>query len=619
MNLSEWSRNARQLIAPGTPLFQRHMEVMRDMVRLDSRSFGVNEFEGDRTEPSDMQDILELAARYLRGIGFDPVRINTPPEGLGRATPILMAALTADPGKPTVLLYAHLDKQPYMDDGRFLKWNGVPPTELRWNEDGSRAYGRGAADDLSGVIAIGMAVDAILKTLDGGAERPSKETLSALPCNLKIIFETEEESGSHSLIEQILQNRGFFEDADCVIITDVTNPATGVPGLTTSLRGIVQVMATLHPKDETPIDAQTALYKTLAALVHDDHSLAVHAIARRDTPVTPEEREGYEAIPLSVEAQRQMAGLLPGVRLTVPEDKAAVIQAQLRTSYANVRPGHRVTGGVVLGAAAARLTFHLKGDLDRAAFQSALEKALDRLNPFRLKLRVREEAGDAEKNTLTLDVFVQSADKDPHSGVTGGPFPVPEIQLARMIDGLIDATGRLAADPVHGFMAPEGPVTRIAVQALHAEHDGSTRPFADTSAKALVEIRLAPGNDEAQAAEDLKAHLGAHVPPGFELECSNDKGGSPWSTGIGHAAFSLMLEALREGYDHPPCIYGCGGSIPFVAKLMKALGDIPPLVIAPYDQECRMHEPGESLSVADLNGCARAIVHFLLHCGRAFS
>jgi len=218
MDLTEWSRHARQMIAPDTNLFLHHMDVMREMVRLDSRSFGVGEYEGDRTEPSDMREILEVAERYLRDIGFDTVRINTPPEGLGRATPILMAALTVDASKPTVLMYAHLDKQPYMDDGRFLKWDGAPPTELRWNADRTRAYGRGAADDLSGVIAIGMAVDAVLKASGGGTAKPPQEARAALPCNIKVIFETEEESGSHSLIEQIMQNRDFFEDADCVII-----------------------------------------------------------------------------------------------------------------------------------------------------------------------------------------------------------------------------------------------------------------------------------------------------------------------------------------------------------------------------------------------------------------
>ena len=34
------------------------------MVRIDSRSFSVNEFEGDRKTPSDMKDILENISPY---------------------------------------------------------------------------------------------------------------------------------------------------------------------------------------------------------------------------------------------------------------------------------------------------------------------------------------------------------------------------------------------------------------------------------------------------------------------------------------------------------------------------------------------------------------------------
>ena len=95
------------------------------------------------------------------------------------------------------------------------------------------------------------------------------------------------------MIPQILQNREFFETADCVIITDVTNPDTGIPGLTTSLRGIVQMNAHLKATGtSSAIDAQTALYKVLATLIHEDHSLAVEDIARADAPVTEDERRG---------------------------------------------------------------------------------------------------------------------------------------------------------------------------------------------------------------------------------------------------------------------------------------------------------------------------------------
>ena len=54
----------------------------------------------------------------------------------------MLAEIAVSSDKPTLLFYAHLDKQPYMDDDKFEKWEGVAPTELRWNADKSRAYGR---------------------------------------------------------------------------------------------------------------------------------------------------------------------------------------------------------------------------------------------------------------------------------------------------------------------------------------------------------------------------------------------------------------------------------------------------------------------------------------------
>ncbi len=49
------------------------------------------------------------------------------------------------------------------------------------------------------------------------------------------------------------------------MITDVINPAQGKPGLTTSLRGIVQLDVTVEAKqEEVAIDEQTALYNVVS-------------------------------------------------------------------------------------------------------------------------------------------------------------------------------------------------------------------------------------------------------------------------------------------------------------------------------------------------------------------
>jgi acetylornithine deacetylase/succinyl-diaminopimelate desuccinylase-like protein len=613
MSPEQLDKYAQQNIQPNSPLVYEHLEKLKEMVRIDSRSFGVNEFSGDRTAPSDMKEILDCATAYLRQIGFDKIKINTPPAELVRATPILLAEIIVSSEKPTLLFYAHLDKQPYMDDEKFQKWGGVAPTELRWNSDRSRAYGRGAADDLSGVLAIGMAADATLRTAGYDPKDPLPEKLQALPCNIKVLYETEEECGSHSLAEQILQNREFFSDVDGVVITDVINPATGCPGLTTSLRGVVQLEVSLKPGPKAKIDAQTALYKLLATLIHDDHSLAVSSIVEADIPLTKEEQEGLSHVPTSVDFLRDTAGLLPETHLTVPAEKTALLEAQFRKSTANVRPDHRVAGSIIFGSAGARLSF--PSCIDPGSLQKQLWNFFGRLNPFKLAITLRNLSG--ESKIPTFDLILKAATKDPHSGINGGPFPVAELQLARMIDQLVKDNGSVSIEIQEVCGTPcEGPVVEI--RSLFVGAKKETRLFDDPPAKALVEIRLAPGNHEEKAAKMLADHLRRNVLPGYELTVKSNKGASPWITPITHPIFPIALEALEMGYNRTACLYGCGGSIPFVAKLTDAIPGAQPLCLGAYDSGCRMHEPGESLSMVDLLGCTRSILHLIARVGKAF-
>ena len=63
MKPEEISANACKKIDVDSDLVNEHLTVLEDMVRIDSRSFGVNEFEGDRTVPSDLKEILECAKK----------------------------------------------------------------------------------------------------------------------------------------------------------------------------------------------------------------------------------------------------------------------------------------------------------------------------------------------------------------------------------------------------------------------------------------------------------------------------------------------------------------------------------------------------------------------------
>ena len=613
MNLKILDDFALSEIRPNSKLVLKHLRVLEDMVRIDSRSFSVNEFKEDRETPSDMKEILDCASNYLRQIGFNKIKINTPPESCINATPILLTQLAVSPNKPTLLFYAHLDKQPYMDDEKFKKWGGIAPTELTWNSDRTRAYGRGAADDLSGVISIGMAIDATLRAIESDPENLLEDKLQALPCNIKILYETEEECGSPSLEEQISQNQSFFNDVDCVIITDLINPATGYPGLTTSLRGITQLEVSVDAYPTASLDSQTALYKLLATLIQEDHSLAVDEIVKADIPVTKEEQTGFSYVPTTVNFLRNSAGLLPETLLTVPAEVTSILEGQLRKSTINVRPGHRVAGSIIFGSAGARISFNSCSNPE--AFQSKLLEFFIKTNPFNLKITLRRIEADLENTSF--DLILTSSTKDPHSGMNGGPFPIAELQLARMIDKLVKNDGSLAPE-IQKFFSTPSEKPEMKTQSLFVEKDESAKLFEDPGAKAIVEIRLAPGNQEKQAEIALKTYLQEKLPKAYMMKTKFDRGAGPWITPITHPVFPIILEALEMGYNRKACIFGCGGSIPFVAKLTDAIPGTQPLCLGPYDPDSRMHEPGESLSMADLLGCTKSILHLIARIDKAF-
>jgi acetylornithine deacetylase/succinyl-diaminopimelate desuccinylase-like protein len=114
------------------------------------------------------EQVLEAARTteaQLKAAGFQQVR------QLGELSggyPAIYGEISGPPGTPTVLLYAHYDVQP---PGRAQEWNSPPfePTERN-----GRLYGRGAADDKSGVVAH-------IATIQAFGGRP--------PVGIKIIIE----------------------------------------------------------------------------------------------------------------------------------------------------------------------------------------------------------------------------------------------------------------------------------------------------------------------------------------------------------------------------------------------------------------------------------------------
>ncbi len=254
-------------------------------------------------DPQQLVRSADAVADLLRDVGLERVEVLRVP---GAHPYVVGEHCHAGRAAPTALVYAHHDVQP---PGRPERWES-PAFEPTVRADG-RLYGRGVVDDKAGILLHAAAIRAWL------------ETERRLPINVKVIVEGEEEIGSGHLAEFLREQRERL-DCDVLVLSDTANLSTGIPSLTTSLRGIVNVDVTLRALDHPihsgmwggPVpDAATALATLLARLVDRRGAPAVPGIAD-DVPVLAAgDRARLAALPFDEARFRADAGMLPGLAL----------------------------------------------------------------------------------------------------------------------------------------------------------------------------------------------------------------------------------------------------------------------------------------------------------------
>jgi len=247
-------------------------------------------------EQAHFDDVRALARRVrddLEGIGLEHARVVEVDDAL----PLVVADwLHAGDDKPTVLIYGHLDLQPVA--GEVWRTDPHEATVV-----GDRLYARGSADDMGGWVSHMVALRAWF-----GSGGP--------PCNVRLVIEGEEEIGSPNL-ERYMDAFPEAFDADAMVLTDCENPSPDVPGLTVSLRGLLEVELTVRALDAdvhsglwggmVP-DVSTSLVLLLSRLLDEDGRLAVGRVE-----VDEARRAAGAKVPLTAQVIREGAHLVDGV------------------------------------------------------------------------------------------------------------------------------------------------------------------------------------------------------------------------------------------------------------------------------------------------------------------
>ncbi len=261
---------------------ERFLEELFALIRIPSIS-------AKQEHKADMQACAEKWVEILLSSGADKA-VVMPTAG----NPVVYGEKFYAEDAPTVLVYAHYDVMPAEP---LELWKSNPfEAEIR---DG-RIWARGADDDKGqGMIQV------------KGFETALKEDL--LRCNVKFIFEGEEEIGSPSLEGFCREHKDLLK-ADIILVSDTSMVNAETPSLTTGLRGLAywEIEVTGPNRDlhsghfggavANPINV---LCKMMAGITDSDGRITIPGFYDDVEELSETERKMMQQIPFDEEKYKQ--------------------------------------------------------------------------------------------------------------------------------------------------------------------------------------------------------------------------------------------------------------------------------------------------------------------------
>ncbi|NEA65138.1 dipeptidase [Streptomyces sp. SID12488] len=321
---------------------------------------------------SESEGAANWCADALRADGFQDVALLDTPDG----TQSVYGFLPGPEGAKTVLLYAHYDVQPPLDEAGWV----TPPFEL--TERDGRWYGRGAADCKGGFIMHLLALRAL--KANGG-----------VPVNVKVIAEGSEEMGTGGL-QRYAEEHPELLAADTIVVGDAGNFRVGLPTVTSTLRGMTMLRVKVDTLEGNlhsgqfggaAPDALGALIRVLDSLRAEDGSTTVDGLT---------DEASWDGLQYDEEQFRTDAKVLDGVELIGSGSVADRIWARPAVTVLGI-DCPPVVGATpsVQASARALVSLRVPPGVDAAAATKLLEAHLTAHTPWGARVSM-EQIGEGQ-------------------------------------------------------------------------------------------------------------------------------------------------------------------------------------------------------------------------------
>ncbi|KOG27937.1 MULTISPECIES: dipeptidase [Streptomyces] len=353
---------------------------------------------------SECEAAANWVADALRAEDFQDVALLDTPDG----SQSVYGVLPGPAGAPTVLLYAHYDVQPKLDESAWL----TPPFEL--TERDGRWYGRGAADCKGGFVMHLLALRAL--KANGG-----------VPVTVKVIVEGSEEQGTGGL-ERYAEQHPELLAADAIVIGDAGNFRVGLPTVTATLRGMTMIRVQIDTLEGNlhsgqfggaAPDALAALIRVLDSLRAEDGSTVVDGLPGDQV---------WEGLQYPEEDFRQDAKVLTGVSLPGSGTVADRIWARPAVTVVGI-DCHPVAGATpsIPKSARAQLSLRVPPGQDAAEATKLLYAHIEKHTPWNARVSLEQVGqGQAFQADTSSPAYASMAD------AMRIAYPGEEMQTAGM-------------------------------------------------------------------------------------------------------------------------------------------------------------------------------------------
>ena len=349
----------------------RFIEELFSLIRIPSIS-------AKHEHKPDMEACAKRWTELLLAAGADKAVVMQT-EG----NPVVYGEKMVSPEAQTVLVYSHYDVMPAEP---FDLWKSRPfEPEIR---DG-RIWARGADDDKGQAM---MQVKGFETALN----------LDLLKCNVKFIFEGEEEIGSPSL-EAFCRTHKELLKADVILVSDTSMVSAETPSLTTGLRGLAywEIEVTGPNRDlhsghfggavANPINV---LCKLMADITDADGRITIPGFYDDVEDVSPAEREMIAQIPFDEAKYKAAIGV---DELFGEKGYSTLERNSCRPSFdiCGIWGGYMEEGSktVLPSKAYAKVSCRLVPHQDHEKISKLFEEYIARVAPAYVKARVTPKHG----------------------------------------------------------------------------------------------------------------------------------------------------------------------------------------------------------------------------------